>query len=312
MKLDSRTVALTPCSDYGAFELDESLDRVMAAAPPSINLCSATVLLKPNLITAAHGSLPCTEPLFILAAGRWFLDQGARVRIGDSPAFGSATAALHKLGLDLELQRLGIEITDFRSLRVMQLADGGRAGVAVDAVDCDLLVNLPRVKAHAQTRVTLAVKNCFGCLVGLRKPWWHMAHGGRQGNFARRLVLLLDLLADSLTLVDGITAMAQTGPVHGTPFPLGVVGASTNPVAMDRALHAVIDLDPEQSPLMQTCRTLRVHGACLSELDFPLGNPLELQNKSFAVPETLNPIRFSLLNFFRSSLKRIFLARERG
>ncbi len=309
MRLDSTVVALTSCPKYAPQPLAEGINRVLAALDQVPNLHSCTVLLKPNLITAKYGSLPCTEPAFMLEVARWFVDQGARVSIGDSPAFGTATAALQTLGIAGELAALGVRITDFSQVRNVPLAGGGKAGVAVDAMECDLLVNLPRVKAHGQTRLTLAVKNCFGCLVGLRKPWWHMAYGGKDGSFSDRLVQLLDVVADSITLVDGITAMHKTGPIHGAPYPLALLGASTNPVAMDRALLQVLDVDPELSPMMPACLRAGLEGAELSRLSFPLATPLELQVSDFQVPDTLAPVRFNPFRFLQSTFRRILMIR---
>ncbi|MEA2114991.1 MAG: DUF362 domain-containing protein [Thermodesulfobacteriota bacterium] len=305
MNLNSTVVALTSCPEYTQPTLVDTINRVMASLDQIPNLHSCTVLLKPNLITARYGILPCTEPAFMLAVARWFVDQGARVRIGDSPAFGSAGAALQTLGITAELTDLGVRITDFKRYRNVDLAGGGKAGIAVDAMECDLLVNLPRIKAHAQTRVTLAVKNCFGCLAGLRKPWWHMAYGGKGGGFSDRLVQLLDVLANSITLVDGVHAMHKTGPLHGEMYPLTLLGASSNPAAMDRALLKVLDVDPEQSPLMQACRRAGVLGAEFSQLQFPLATPIELQVHDFQVPEQLNPVRFNLFRYAKNTVRRI-------
>lgn len=307
MNLDSTVVAFTSCPDYTQHSLADTINRVMTALDQVPNLQSCTVLLKPNLITARYGILPCTEPAFMLAVARWFVDQGARVRIGDSPAFGSAGAALQTLGVAGELAGLGVRVTEFKRYRNVDLAGGGKAGVAIDAMECDLLVNLPRIKAHAQTRVTLAVKNCFGCLVGFSKPWWHMAYGGKGGSFSDRLVQLLDVLADSITLVDGICAMHKTGPLHGEMYPLALIGASSNPVAMDRALLKVLDVDPEQSPLMQACRRIGIPGAEFSQLQFPLATPIELQVHDFQVPEQLNPVRFDLFRYAKNTVRRIIM-----
>lgn len=309
MNLNSTVVALTSCPEYTHHSLADTIDRVMAVLDQVPNLHSCTVLLKPNLITARYGVLPCTEPAFILAVARWFLDQGARVRIGDSPAFGSANAALQVLGIGGDLSDLGVGITDFKRFQNVDLAGGGKAGVAVDAMECDLLVNLPRIKAHAQTRVTLAVKNCFGCLVGLRKPWWHMAYGGEGGSFSDRLVQLLDVLADSITLVDGISTMHKTGPLHGELYPLALLGASSNPVAMDRALLQVLNVEPEQSPLMVACRRIAISGAEFSQLQFPLLTPIDLQVTDFQVPDQLSPVRFNLYRFVKRTVQRIFFRR---
>ncbi|NOQ46204.1 MAG: DUF362 domain-containing protein, partial [Desulfobulbaceae bacterium] len=204
MQLDSTIVALARCPGYQAGNLARAIDTVISAVDPPENLTSCHVLLKPNLISAKKGTLPCTEGAFLLAVARWFLDRGAVVSVGDSPAFGTTTSVLARLEYTDQLQKLGVGLVNFSRVRTVILPSGIQVGMAADALDCDLLVNLPRVKAHAQLRITLAVKNCFGCLAGLRKPWWHMMYGGKQGRFADLLVELLSILPDSLHLADGI------------------------------------------------------------------------------------------------------------
>ena len=141
------------------------------------------------------GFLACTEGKFILTAAKWFLEQGGHVSIGDSPAFGTTTSVLRKLGIIDDLRALGVGVTNFNKVRQVALPSGLKVGMASDAFDCELLVNMPRVKAHAQLRVSLAVKNLFGCVAGMRKPLWHMVHGGCDGRFAEYLVELMAVLA---------------------------------------------------------------------------------------------------------------------
>ncbi len=305
MQPDSRTVVLTRCRDYRSPCLEEVLDRILTLIGCPGDLSSSRVLLKPNLITARHGPLACTEARFIVAAATCLLERRARVAVGDSPAFGTASGALAGIGALEELRRLGVEIADFRRVRHVRLPSGIRAGIAARVLESDLVLNLPRVKAHAQTRVTLAVKNCFGCLVGLRKPWWHMAHGGAHGRFADLLVELPALLPPVLTLVDGVVAMHGTGPVRGRPFPLALAGGGADPVAVDTALLAVLGIDPELSPLWQACRRAGMRGLDCGELHFPLLRPEEIEAMGFLVPEVLNPIRFSVVRFVRSSVRRV-------
>lgn len=308
MRLDSAVVAISSCPDYAKAELAEQLDRVLGALPDLPELHSCAVLLKPNLISVKYGSLPCTEPAFIVAVARWFLDHGAKVAIGDSPAFGTSSVALARLGIADELLGMGVTLVDFTTVRQVVLPCGETAGMAAQALDCDLLVNLPRVKAHGQTGVTLAVKNCFGCLAGLRKPSWHMVYGGKGGSFCDRIIQLLDVLPDSLTIADGITAMHGTGPLHGEAFLMNVIAASTNPVALDRALLEILGVRPGQSPVMIACRQAGLPGSTLSGLEFPLALPQQVKVADFRIPEQLVPIRFNLFRFLKNSMGRLWLS----
>ena len=313
MPQDSAAVALTACSVYEPHLLDQALDQLLAHIQLPVNPRASEILLKPNLISAKNGSLPCTEGAIILAAARYFLDQGARVGIGDSPAFGTAASVLEKLGLRNELAHLGVRIRPFSRGYAAELPGGGTATLARAALECDLLVNLPRVKAHDQTRLTIAVKNCFGCLVGLRKAWWHMAYGGRksheQNGFFDRIIRIPAALPPSINIIDGITAMHRSGPVHGTAYPLALLAASGDAVAADRAVHAVLGVAPQDSPVMAACERAGMAGADLMRLSFPLLAPEELQVDDFLVPASLNPVRFNPFRFLKSTVRRMVLKR---
>jgi uncharacterized protein (DUF362 family) len=309
MEFRSTSIALTRCGDYHEQTLRQAIDRMWAACAMPLNLRGTRVLLKPNLITARRGLLACTEGRFILAAAQWFLDQGSRVAVGDSPAFGTAGAVLKSMGIVAPLRERGVRIADFARTRPVILPSGLQVGLAIEALDCDLLVNLPRVKAHAQMRVTLAVKNYFGCVGGMRKPLWHMVHGGRQGRFAEHLAELLTVLPGGITLVDGITAMHRTGPTGGAPFPLGLSACSTNPVATDRSLLEVLGVDPEACPLLRACRRAGLAGAesKSGQLHFPLLIPADLRVEGFVVPSELMPVRFNPLRFGKNSVRRLMI-----
>lgn len=308
MDLRSNRVFIDQCQEYKSGELAVVCDRLLMPCVEERNLRSAQVLLKPNLISARLGSLACTEGELILAAAMWFLDHGARISIGDSPAFGTAGSVLRKIGIWQQLRSLDIPVRDFnKRVRSVTLPSGKPAGMAADALECDLLINMPRVKAHAQLRVTLAVKNLFGCVVGMRKPLWHMLHGGLNGPFTDFLAELVAVLPDCLTLVDGITAMHRSGPVGGDPFSLGIMVSSTNPVAADRSLLDILHIAPEKSPLMQACIRKGWNGSSLANLSFPFLRPEEARAENFTVPEVLSPIRFDPFRFIRGSVKRLLL-----
>ena len=307
MLLDSTVVSLIaqPTSEQKA--LVAAVDRLLAPPFDSGNLRSAHVLLKPNLITARNGMLACTDSRFIVAVATWFAAMGARVAVGDSPSFGSARSVLAAINALPALQRLGVPVVEFRQVKETILPCGHKAAMASAAMDCDLLVNLPKVKAHSQVRVTLAVKNLFGCLSGYHKPWWHMVHGGNNGRFADLLVDLLAVLPTGFTLVDGIVAMHRTGPVHGAPYPLGIIACSANPVAVDTGILALLGIDPLLSPLWRAAYRANLRGTSLADLAFPMATPSELAVHDFMVPEELAPVRFNPFRFTKNSMKRALL-----
>ena len=311
MDLTETTVQLIRLEKYQQQPLDMAVHQILdGASLPSLR--SAKVLLKPNLITSRNGLLACTDVRLIAAVGRWFLEQGATAAIGDSPSFGSAASVLSKIGATAVLQALGIPVVEFSESCERVLPSGIKAAMAKAALDCDFLVNLPKVKAHAQMRVTLAVKNCFGCLSGFHKPWWHMQHGGQDSRFPALLNELLTVLPASYTVVDGIVAMHVSGPIHGNPYPLGLLAGGANPVAVDTALLTVLQIPRETSPLWVAAKHAGYAGTEREQLVFPLASPEDLLVNDFLVPETLNPVRFNPFRFVKNFMKRLWLRRSFG
>ncbi len=288
--------------------VEESLRLVLGSSL----LHGRTVLLKPNLISAGGPDHAVTDPRFIAVAATVLRDCGARVRLGDSPAFGSASRVCARRGIDRALSGLGVEIVDFDHAEPCTLSSGLQLPVAREALHCDLLVGLPKVKAHNQMYVTLAVKNLFGIVKGVRKAMLHMSHGASQQGFAEILCELPALLPRQLHLADGIVAMHRSGPLDGEPLPLYCMAAAALPVALDTALLAVLELDPRRSPLWQAAVRGALPGADPRHLVFPGESPGVFHGHGFVAPAELNPVRFSLLRLVRGMARRALLRLGRG
>ncbi len=301
-------VIIERCSGYDPAQLLPQVDRVLAPLDWPVSLRGARIMLKPNLISARASALACTRAEFVAATAAWFIEQGCRVSVGDSPALGRASMVMEKHGILQALAGMDVEVVDFVTPRVCELAGGIRVSVAAEALDCDLLVNLPKVKAHDQLYVTLAVKNLFGLVVGARKPWLHMRHGGTHSGFADILLSMTDLLPNQVALADGIQVMTGHGPMSGTPLDLHCLAASVSPVALDTALLELLELDPNRCPVQQAARRRGIAGSTLANLDFPHGLPADFSGSCFEAPNQLVPVRFNPMRFVLGSLKRVVAA----
>jgi uncharacterized protein (DUF362 family) len=265
------------------------------------------VLLKPNLVTArGHNGLACTHPELVAATAEWFLDQGAAVRIGDSPAFGTARGVMAACGIQAAVAGLPVTLVNFNRGEPVRLASGPQTTIAGEALACDFLVNLPKIKAHGQMLVSLAVKNFFGTVLGWRKPYLHMwCGGGDGGGFAALLVDLLGVLPAGISLADGITAMHRDGPVQGEPFALGLLAGAVNPVAADTALLLALATDPASSPVWRECRRRELPGSVPEDLAFPFLCPESFDGTGFELPSQLAPVRFQPGRLLRSGMRKL-------
>lgn len=307
MKLSSYTVALTRCPGYEPPALKREIDRLCQSLAVSVP-CGYKVLLKPNLVAASRADgLALTHPQVLRAVAEWFLDHGAVVSVGDSPAFGTPASVMAQCGISKALAGLPIKFSPFDRPRTVLTAGQISIRLADDIFQHDMLLNLPKLKAHDQLRVTMAVKNYFGVVLAWRKALAHMRYGGNS-RFVKLLVDLLDHMPEGLSIIDGVVAMHRHGPLHGDPLPVGVLGASRNPVALDSAMLAVIGLPPKLSPLWRECADRDLAGSRLTDLTFPLIHPEELAVNDFSTPAQLDPIRFQAWRFLRNSIKKLFNA----
>ena len=304
MHIHSTSVALLKCSGYQTRDIAEKIDQLCKAV--GFQVSSGTrVLLKPNLLSGRSADhLACTHPVFVAAAAEWFVAQGAKVAIGDSPAFGTAKGVMRVIGIEEAVAGLPVERINFDQTRRVMLSEKLTVGLARAALECDLLINLPRVKAHSQLYMTLAVKNYFGTVVGFQKPCWHLRYGSHAEQFASHLVDLLPILPAGITLLDGIVAMHGTGPISGQPYPLGLIAGAVNPVALDTALLQVLGLDAAKSPLWLECAKRDLAGADSGRLDYPLEKPEEFLVRDFKAPKDLKSVSFNPLRMLFSACRR--------
>lgn len=307
-------VAIGRCLSYQRQEIIRAADELLTSLPFTLSRGSR-VLLKPNLVAAGYqADLACTHPEFVAAVAQWFVDHGAQVVVGDSPATGSGLRAMGICGMTEALKGLPVSFAPFQEIRKLRTIGGVELAVAVDALECDYFINLPKLKSHSQARITMAVKNHYGIIKGWRKAWGHQVHGKGDGRPFFELIADLALLVpQGVSLCDAITAMHVTGPMGGEPYPLGVMAASPSAVALDSALLAIVNMDPELSPLWCVSRDRRHVGYDLASLSFPLLTPGEVKVDDFIVPQELSPVHFNAQHVLASLAGRFkgWLARKR-
>ena len=188
--------------------------------------------------------------------------------LGDGPAFGSARGVAKANGYLPLIEELNLPIVEFKGKRYEIVSeDFNHLLLSKEAMEADVVINLPKVKSHVQLTVTMGVKNLFGCVPGKMKAWWHMEAGKDQERFGAMLVETARTIAPDLTILDGIIGHEGNGPSGGEPRALGILGAANNVFALDRAVVEILNVDPAIVPTIVASQRL---GLCpdLSEMTF--------------------------------------------
>jgi uncharacterized protein (DUF362 family) len=304
------TVSLIRATSYQVQELKSSIEYLLEplGGIKKIVKPGDRVLLKPNLLTGSRPTKECiTRPEIVYCVAQLVKEAGGKPFLGDSPAFGSARGVAKANGYLPLCEELNLPIIEFKGQRyATENPNFRQLRLSKEAMDADVVINLPKVKSHTQLTMTLGVKNLFGCVPGKMKAWWHMEAGKDADRFGEMIVETAKAISPNLTIIDGIIGHQGNGPSGGEPKELGVLGASTDVFALDRAMIELLNVDPMAVP---TLSAQFKQGLCteLTEIKFPYCQPKDLEVFDWQLPDALMPIDFGLPRLLRSTFKNFYI-----
>jgi len=301
-------VALTSCQDYEEAAVETSVRNLLdllggigAFVHPG-----DSVLIKPNLLAPKpSGSAVNTHPAVVRAVLKQVLKAGGRPVIGDSPGLGSAKKNAVRCGIDKIARDLEVPIIEFR--KSVLVGKAGKSGfpleLAEEALNANVIINLPKLKTHGQVLMTLGVKNMFGCVIGIRKAQWHLKAGVNRDAFAKMLVEIYTTLSPALTLMDGIVGMEGNGPGSGTPRPIGLLAASADAVALDAVIMHLMGMDPLRLPTLRSAKKLGVGEVSLNRIEILGEKAGKIGIRDFKWPESAD-LEWRIPDFVMKMLKK--------
>lgn len=297
-------VALAKCPNYNADNIEKQLPLILESAKITVSRGSH-ILLKPNLLMKVP--LACTNPELVSALASWLLELGAKVTVADSPGFGNINAIAEAIGLSEKLKGMDLQLQPLKGLHKLALNIEGRGlslPVSPMIFEFDQIFSVCRVKAHSQMRLTLCVKNCFGLIPGLHKAFVHARYGDSVEFFASCIAALYKKLPPVIGVADGVIAMHVTGPSKGSPYPLGLLGASSDPALLDLAIMKILKASPEDIPLAAALE--KIDGNSSKDCIYPLEKPEAFDASGFILPANLKPASFNPWHLAKSCVKRIW------
>lgn len=204
---------------------------------------SDRIMIKPNLVAwddqfpiAPFGVYTTTrliEGLIILLK-----DKGcSKIVIGEGSVImkkGMGTMkAFEGLGYTALAKKYGVELIDLNESKaqVFTYQEGMELHIAKEAVEQDFFINLPVLKTHGQTKVSLGLKNLKGCLKLKSKRHCHEPEADLEFAFSH----IADFVKPALTIVDGIYALEKGALHYGNAYRKNIIIASTDILAADLA-----------------------------------------------------------------------------
>jgi len=267
------------------------------------------VLLKPNLLRGfSPENCVTTNPIVVESVCRLLKDYSVgQITISDSPALGSLEAVASKVGYDPLKKKYGVKIVPLTDPIPFESEEGiPHLKIAGCLQEFDRIINLPKVKSHCQMTMTLATKNLFGLVIGKRKPILHCLVKNDKVKFGKMLIDIARHVNPCLTLADGIEAMQGQGPIHGTPYPLGVLLASTDMTALDRVAAEIIKFPINKVYALEAARLKGYGNYDLDKIEISGVTDLAKLAVSDFEPSRAMDISFNPYRIMKSFLKQFY------
>lgn len=266
-----KNVYFAAAANYDQQTVDAAVERLFCQLPAAQALGGKRVLLKPNLL-AKHTPerAVTTHPAMVRAVIRAVRRRGAAsITVADSPGGVYNPGILRSIykvsGLTDVCREEGAALyTDCKSREVPAKGQMVKQFTLLEPVlDCDVIINLPKLKTHMMTGLSAATKNLFGCIPGLQKAEWHMRFPDKE-RFGGMLVDLLCTVKPGFAILDGILAQEGDGPAGGTPRMVGIVAAAEDHLQMDLALCRMLGIRPKDVPYLNAAIS---RGLCPEQFD---------------------------------------------
>lgn len=218
--------------------IEESLELIGYQVPKSVH----RVAIKPNMCYYwDYTTGQTTDPKFVAALVEVVRDEvspDAQISIVESDASAMRCKyAFKMLGYEKMAQHHNVALVNLsedESERVKVSAGGQSFHFLVSKTiqNADFLINVPKIKYLAYTKVSCALKNTYGCNPYPKKFKYH-------SRLDEAIVALNKIIKFDLSILDGIIVSGSQ------PRRLGLVMSSKDPVALDAAAAKIAGINPK-------------------------------------------------------------------
>jgi len=236
------------------------------------------ILLKPNIVAAVppeNGD--DTHPRVTEALIRYFRKRGKEVVLAEGNGIFDSDQAFERL-----IEKAGyLDVRDRLGVPILNLEQVEREDVPWKYGSVPLpkmlaeyeYINVPTMKTHIQTLVTLGVKNQKGLLSMKTKKLFH------KKDLHGCIHALSEAVEPALTLVDGLFCIEGTGPTGppvGEVKRMDLLVAGADMMAVDNVCAEIMGFDVREVKHLRSVKDVEVLGAAVSEVCSPFKAPARI------------------------------------
>jgi len=252
-----------------------------------------SVMIKPNL-AYPYPPPATTDPRVVAAVVRLAYESGAsEVKVGDSSAYSCKNIlgvgkwtnmdVFEKTGMVQMAKETGATLVDFdtNEFRMTKLPGGiifEEAPIAASMLDADVVINIPALKMHFETLVTLGLKNYHGIIPDSYKVQWH------KDEIMQKIIDLHKGVKTHLNIMDGLVGMQGLGPRLGTSVTMNLIMASADVVSLDCVAAECMGVPHREVEAIRLADMQNIGNGRLERIQV-LGEKIEDVKKNFERPD---------------------------
>ena len=182
--------------------------------------------------------------------------------------------AFKDLGYEILNKRYGVKYLNVmeRPFEKIDLGDNITLNFNTDILNSDFVVDIPVLKAHSQTVVSLGIKNLKGTIDIPSRKKCHSADPDKNLNYM--IARLADKMPPIFTLIDGIYSNERGPAFDGRMHRSNILIASSDVLSADFTGAKVLGYEPSQVPHLSYAAANHNRPLDLSDIDI-IGEKLE-------------------------------------
>ncbi len=233
-------------------DLDKDIGEILEFFNFTVNE-GEKVLLKPNLVAPRDSNSGATTDIKILEFLIKEIKESAGIPIiGEGVGYEFSSKTFEILGIDPLVKRYEIEFVNFRDCgyRNIQTDEKIFKQIRLPEIlfEVDKVINLPKLKTHMLTKLSISIKNLMGFLPLEERRKAHVF------GLSKTIVELAKILPTDLTIIDSLTVMHGKGPAFGDKLDLNLLIAGQNNFCLDEFCCKLLNVDTDNLGFLNEAR----------------------------------------------------------
>ncbi len=244
------------------------------------------VVVKPNIAfhKDPYGAIN-TDPKVLNAVLKILKEYTNRVIVVESDSTSNyAEVRAEQSGLMEVIRRNDAVFINLSRDDVVPVTVAGRTlRLPKTVVNATYFVNVPKLKTHENTVITVALKNMFGVLPEKNKAVFY------HPILEDVIPLVNAACRQDLIVVDGIIAMEGRGPIAGSPVKMGIIMSGRDPVTVDSVAAHIMGFNPKKIKIITKTHELGLGEVDLEKIEV-VGTPIEEVARKFRAPRSITGV----------------------